>query len=140
MASKRLWDAMVKGEGIIRGSGTEISPVGYPQAAAATAAIVDRSIPSKRRRLSTSTGLSLATTSSEEKEQSVKAQDLTVLTTAAGQSTEESLAKTLSKISGIVTTTIAQREAKNPNVQRWGKPFSLKSRIKLAMRQARKVS
>ncbi|OWZ42708.1 hypothetical protein C351_03239 [Cryptococcus neoformans c8] len=140
MASKRLWDAMAKGEGIIRGSGTEISPVGYPQAAAATAAIVDRSIPSKRRRLSTSTGLSLATTSSEEKEQSVKVQDLTFLTTAAGQSTGESLAKTLSKISGIVTTAIAQRKAKNPNVQRWGKPFSLKSRIKLAMRQARKVS
>lgn len=135
MASKRLRDVMAKGEGMVRESDTEISPLEYLQTATATDAVVDRSIPSKKRRLSASAGLSLSTMPLKEKVQSAKLQDVTVLTMAAGQSIKEPL----QKVPEIVTTTMLQK-AKNPNVQRWGKPLSLKSRIKLAMRQAGKVA
>lgn len=139
MASRRLRDVMEQEEGMTHESGTEIPPVGYLPVTTVTAAVAEQRIQSKRRRLSASTGLSLSVIPFKEKVQLVKLQGLTSLITTAGQSTEEPLAKRLSEASGIVATTM-QQKARNSDVQRWGKPLSLKSRIKLAMRQAGKVS
>ncbi|KAL0249990.1 hypothetical protein I308_103293 [Cryptococcus tetragattii IND107] len=120
MASRRLREVMEKEEGMTHESGTEIPLL-------------------KRRRLSSSAGPSLSVIPFKEKVQSVKLHGLTSLISTAGQSTEEPLAKRLSEASGIAATTM-QQKARNSDVERWGKPLSLKSRIKLAMRQAGKVS
>lgn len=139
MASRRLRDVMEQEEGMTHESGTEIPPVGYLPVTTVTAAVAEQRIQSKRIRLPASTGLSLSVIPFKEKVQLVKLQGLTSLITTAGQSTEEPLAKRLSEASGIAATTM-QQKARNSDVQRWGKPLSLKSRIKLAMRQAGKVS
>lgn len=139
MASRRLREVMEKEEGMTHESGTEIPLVGYLPATTATAAAADQNIQLKRRRLSSSAGPSLSVIPFKEKVQSAKLHGLTSLIPTAGQSTEEPLAKRLSEASGIAATTM-QQKARNSDVERWGKPLSLKSRIKLAMRQAGKVS
>ncbi|KIR78547.1 hypothetical protein I306_04475 [Cryptococcus gattii EJB2] len=139
MASRRLREVMTKGEGMTGESGTEIPPAGYLPTTTAASSVADQIIQSKRRRLSASAGLSLSVIPFKEKVQLDKLHGLTSLITTAGQSTEEPLAKRLSEASGIAATT-TQQKARNSDVQRWGKPLSLKSRIKLAMRQAGKVS
>lgn len=139
IASRRLRDVMEKEKGMTHESGTEIPPVGYLPTTTATAAAADQIIQSKRRRLTASAGLSLSVMPFKEKVQLVELQGLTSLITTAGQSPEEPLTKRLSEASGIAATTMRQK-ARNSDVQRWGKPLSLKSRIKLAMRQAGKVS